>query len=166
MTTSTLAHASEPCALANYASVREDPIVCRAIGVLEERLFQRGAALTSPNDVRQYLRLRLASEALEVFAVVFLDSQHCVIACETLFQGTIDGACVYPRTVIKRVIEHNSAAVIFAHNHPSGLTEPSPADLRITKKLQSALELIDVPVLDHLIVGAGQPFSFAEAGLL
>lgn len=166
MTTSTLVHASEPCALANYASVREDPIVCRAISVLEERLFQRGPAITNPNAVRQYLRLKLASEALEVFAVVFLDSRHCVMACETLFQGTIDGACVYPRTVIKRVIEHNSAAVIFAHNHPSGSAAPSPADLQITERLKSALALIDVRVLDHLIIGAGQPFSFAEAGLL
>lgn len=166
MTRSTIVHASELCALATYASVREDPIVRQAIGVLEERLFKRGAALTSPKEVRQYLRLTLSSEALEVFAVVFLDNQHCVIACETLFQGTLDAACVYPRTVVKRVIEHNCAAVIFAHNHPSGSTAPSQADQLITGRLQAALALIDVRVLDHVIIGAGEPFSFAEAGLL
>lgn len=152
--------------LIEYANVQEDPLIRQAIGVLEKRIFKRDAKLTSPSDVRTYLRLKLASEALEVFAVVFLDTSHRVIAFEAMFHGTIDGASVYPRAVLKRAIEHNCSAVIFAHNHPSGLTEPSHADKMITSRLKSALELIDVRVLDHFIVGEGDPFSFAEAGLL
>ncbi|CUR45098.1 RadC family protein [Alloalcanivorax xenomutans] len=154
------------CALVDYASIQEDPLIRQAIGVLEERLFRRGASLTSPTAVREYLRLKLASEALEVFAVVFLDAQHCVIAYEQMFRGTIDGAAVYPRAVVKRAIEHNCAAVILAHCHPSGSTEPSQADKAITTRLKSALELVDVRVLDHFIIGEGVPFSFAEVGLL
>lgn len=153
-------------ALVRYASIHEDPLIRRAIGVLEERLFKRGAALTSPAAVREYLRLKLAGEPLEVFAVVFLDTRHRVLAFEPMFHGTIDGTSVYPRAVLKRVIEHNCAAVIFAHNHPSGLTEPSHADKAITSRLKSVLELVDVRVLDHFIVGKGTPFSFAETGLL
>lgn len=102
-------------ALVRYASIHEDPLIRQAIGVLEERLFKHGAELTSPASVREYLWLKLASEALEVFAVVFLDSQHRVIAFEPMFHGTIDGASVYPRAVLKRAIEHNCSAVIFAH---------------------------------------------------
>ena len=153
-------------ALVRYASIHEDPLIRQAIGVLDERLFKHGAELTSPASVREYLWLKLASEALEVFAVVFLDSQHRVIAFEPMFHGTIDGASVYPRAVLKRAIEHNCSAVIFAHNHPSGVTEPSHADKAITTRLKSVLELVDVRVLDHFIVGEGTPFSFAEAGLL
>lgn len=152
--------------LERYASVREEPLIQRAIDMLEERLFKREASLTSSFAVREYLRLKLAGEALEVFAVVFLDNQHCVIAYEPMFQGTIDGANVFPRAVVKRAIEHNCAAVIFAHNHPSGVTDPSRADKGFTVRLQKALELIDVRVLDHFIIGEGVPFSFAEAGLL
>jgi DNA repair protein RadC len=154
------------CTLVDYASIQDDPLIRQAIGVLEERLFKRGASLTSPAVVCEYLRLKLAGEALEVFAAVFLDAQHCVIAYEPMFRGTIDGATVYPRAVVKRAIEHNCAAVIFAHNHPSGSTEPSQADKAITKRLKSALELVDVRVLDHFVIGDGIPFSFAEAGLL
>lgn len=150
----------------DYASIQNDPIVRQAIGVLEERLFKRGVALTSPAAVRAYLRLQLAAEPLEVFAVVFLDTRHRVIAYEPMFKGTIDGATVYPRVVVKRALEHNSAAVIFAHNHPSGVSDPSQSDQTLTTLLKSALELIDVRVLDHFIVGEGHPFSFSEAGLL
>lgn len=153
-------------ALVQYASIQEDPLIRQAIGVLEKRIFTREAKLTSPSGVRTYLRLKLASEALEVFAVVFLDTRHRVIAFEPMFHGTIDGASVYPRAVLKRAIEHNCSAVILAHNHPSGLTEPSHSDRMITSRLKSALELVDVRVLDHFIVGEGEPFSFAEAGLL
>lgn len=156
----------ESSMLERYASIREEPLIQRAIDLLEERLFKRGASLTSSSAVREYLRLKLAGEALEVFAVVFLDNQHCVIAYEPMFHGTIDGANVFPRAVVKRAIEHNCAAVIFAHNHPSGVTDPSHADKGLTVRLQRALELIDVRVLDHFIIGEGIPFSFAEAGLL
>jgi DNA repair protein RadC len=149
-----------------YASIQEDPLIRQAIGVLEKRLFKRGAKLASPAGVREYLHLKLAGEALEVFAVVFLDARHRVIAYEPMFHGTIDGASVYPRAVLKRAMDHNCAAVIFAHNHPSGDTEPSHADRAITARLKSVLEIVDVRVLDHFIIGEGQPFSFAEAGYL
>lgn len=153
-------------ALVQYAEIQEDLLIRQAIGVLEERIFKRDAELTSPDAVRPYLRLKLASEPLEVFAVVFLDAQHRVIAFEPMFHGTIDGASVYPRAVLKRAIEHNCSAVIFAHNHPTGLTRPSNADKALTTRLKSVLEWVDVRVLDHFIIGEGEPYSFAESGLL
>jgi DNA repair protein RadC len=115
---------------------------------------------------RDYLLCRLRGYAHEVFACLFLDNQHRVIAFEELFRGTIDGASVYPREVVKKALAANSAAVIFAHNHPSGVAEPSEADKHITQRLRQALGLIDVRVLDHFIVGEGRPFSFAEHGLI
>ncbi len=122
--------------------------------------------LTSPEATRDYLRLKLYGLPYEVFACLFLDNRHRVIRYEELFQGTIDGASVHPREVVRRVIATNAAAVIFAHNHPSGVAEPSQADLRITQRLKDALALIDVRVLDHLIIGDGQGTSLAERGLL
>ena len=97
---------------------------------------------------------------------MFLDNQHHILKYEELFSGTIDGASVYPREVVKKSLQHNAAAVIFAHNHPSGISEPSQADKLITDKLKQALNLMDIRVLDHFIIGDGQPFSFAEHGLL
>lgn len=149
-----------------YANIEEDPLIRQAIGVLEKRMFKRSTKLTTPAGVRDYLQIKLAGEALEVFAVVFLDARHRVIAYEPMFHGTIDGAAVYPRAVLKRAIEHNCAAVIFAHNHPSGETEPSQADRAITTRLRSVLEVVDIRVLDHFVIGEGKPFSFAEAGFL
>lgn len=122
--------------------------------------------LTSPDATRDYLKLRLYGAPHEVFACLFLDNRHRVIRYEELFRGTIDGASVHPREVVRRVIETNAAAVIFAHNHPSGVAEPSEADLAITRRLKEALALIDVRVLDHIIVGDGRGTSFAERGLL
>ncbi len=122
--------------------------------------------LTSPNATRDYLKLRLRGLAHEVFACLFLDNRHRVIEYQELFRGTIDGASVHPREVVKEAIRWNAAAVIFAHNHPSGVAEPSQADLRITKRLQDALDLIDVRVLDHIIVGEQDGTSFAERGLI
>jgi DNA repair protein RadC len=122
--------------------------------------------LTSPEATRDYLKLRLYGSPHEIFACLFLDNRHRVIVYEELFRGTIDGASVHPREVVRRVIETNAAAVIFAHNHPSGVAEPSQADLRITQRLKEALALIDVRVLDHIIVGDGAGTSFAERGLL
>jgi DNA repair protein RadC len=101
-----------------------------------------------------------------VFACLFLDNQHHILEFEELFRGTIDSASVYPREVIKKALAHNAAAVIFAHNHPSGISEPSQADKLITDKLKQALALIDIRVLDHFIIGDGMPYSFAENGLL
>ena len=132
---------------------------------LSERL-KRDTVFNSPQQVRDYLIARLASMQREVFAVLFLDNQHRLIVCEDLFFGTIDGASVYPREVVKRCLQHNAAAVILAHNHPSGVAEPSLADQQITQRLQSALSLVDIRVLDHLIVVGGQTVSFAEKGML
>lgn len=128
--------------------------------------FERGDAISDPGITRQYLTARLRGYGREVFAVMFLDNQHRLIRYEELFFGTIDGASVHPREVVKQVLKHNAAAVIFAHNHPSGVAEPSQADRRITERLKSALMLVDVRVLDHMIVGDGEVLSFAERGLL
>ncbi|KYZ84379.1 MAG: DNA repair protein RadC [Pseudomonadota bacterium] len=150
----------------DHTRLQQHPIVREAIGVLESELFRRDASLSSPVAVREYLRLQLVSEPLEVFAVIFLDNHHGVIAYEPLFRGTIDGAAIYPRAVVRRAIEHNCSAVIFAHNHPSGDTEPSRADRDATTRLKAALDLVDVRVLDHFIIGKGTPLSFAEEGYL
>jgi DNA repair protein RadC len=122
--------------------------------------------LTSPDATRDYLKMRLYGLPHEIFACLFLDNRHRVICYEELFQGTIDGASVHPREVVRHVIRTNAAAVIFAHNHPSGVAEPSQADLRITQRLKDALALIDVRVLDHVIIGDGEGTSLAERGLL
>lgn len=131
-----------------------------------ENELKRENALTSPELTRNYLVCRLRGYTREVFACLFLDNQHRVIAFEELFQGTIDGASVYPREVVKKALTANSAAVIFAHNHPSGVAEPSEADKHITQRLRQALGLIDVRVLDHFIIGEGPAYSFAEHGLI
>lgn len=125
-----------------------------------------GDLLTSPDLVRQYLSAQLRHQRQEVFAVLFLDSKNRLIAYEELFFGTIDGATVYPREVVRKVLAHNAAAVILAHNHPSGVADPSDADCAITERLQSALALIDVRILDHLVVGDAEVVSFAERGLI
>ncbi len=127
--------------------------------------IQRGDALSSPQDTRHYLTIELQSYPHEVFACLFLDNRNRVVSFEKLFYGTIDGASVYPREVVRRAIDNNAAAVIFAHNHPSGVAEPSSADRQITQRLKQALALIDVRVLDHMIVG-DEVVSFAERGLL
>jgi len=126
----------------------------------------RGNALTSPDATRAYLHAQLRNYSYEVFACLFLDSQHRVIQWEEMFRGTIDNANVYPREVVKKALSCHAAAVIFAHNHPSGINEPSQADRHITDRLKQALELFDIRVLDHFIVGDGAPFSFAEHGLI
>lgn len=128
--------------------------------------MKTGDLLTAPNMVRDYLRAQLRHQQREIFAVLFLDSQNRLIAYDELFQGTIDGASVHPREVVKQALARNAAAVILAHNHPSGVAEPSQADRRITERLQVALELVDVRVLDHMVVGDAEVVSFAERGLL
>jgi len=128
--------------------------------------FERGDAISDPGITRRYLKGKLRGYGREVFACMYLDNQHRLISYEELFFGTIDGASVHPREVVKRVLKHNAAAVIFAHNHPSGVAEPSQADRRITERLKSALLLVDVRVLDHMIVGDQDVLSFAERGLL
>jgi DNA repair protein RadC len=132
---------------------------------LWERL-QRGEALASPEDTRRFLLARLRDQPHEIFACLFLDNRNRVIAFEELFRGTIDGASVYPREVVKKALARNAAALIVAHNHPSGVAEPSRADEALTQRLREALALVDVRLLDHFVVGDGVCVSFAERGLL
>ncbi|MCB1855125.1 MAG: DNA repair protein RadC [Halieaceae bacterium] len=122
--------------------------------------------LSSPEEAGRFLQYHLGSRDREVFCCIFLDSQHQVLCCDDLFFGTLDGAAVYPREVATRALQYRAAAVIFAHNHPSGVAEPSAADRRITERLCAALGLLDIRVLDHIIVGRGNEFSFAREGLL
>ena len=148
------------------ASQSDDWIIRQAIALLEQRVFKAGPLLDQPQAVKDYLRLKLVAEPNEVFAIVFMNSQHRVLAYEPMFKGTLDSTAVYPRVVVQRALELNAGAVIFSHQHPSGCTEPSSADRVLTDRLKAALALIDVRVLDHIIVGQGTPYSFAESGLL
>ncbi|PPE68117.1 RadC family protein [Caldimonas caldifontis] len=128
--------------------------------------LQARPVFESPTQVKDYLRLKLAALPHEVFAVLFLDAQHRLLAMEELFRGTLTQTSVYPREVVKRALALNAAAVMLAHNHPSGVAEPSKADEYLTRTLQSALGLVDVRVLDHFVVAREQVVSFAERGLL
>ncbi|MCW8848113.1 MAG: DNA repair protein RadC, partial [Sedimenticola sp.] len=132
---------------------------------LRENL-DRGDAITSPSLTRDYLQARLSNYPHEVFACLFLDNRHRVIEYEELFRGTIDGASVHPREVVKRALQHNAAALILAHNHPSGVAEPSEADHAITLRLKNALALVDIRLLDHMIVGHGEVTSLSERGAI
>lgn len=126
--------------------------------------LERTDVMNSPEAVRQYLRAKLRHETQEVFACLFLDNQHRVIRYEPMFTGTINAAAVYPREIVKRALVLNAAALILSHNHPSGVAEPSRADRNITERIQSALALVDIRVLDHLVVGDADVVSFAERG--
>lgn len=143
----------------------ESQIVERAMEILL-RKARKADALASPQAVRDYLRLALSDKEHEVFVVVLLDAQHRVIECEELFRGTLTQTSVYPREIVKTALRHNAAAVIFAHNHPSGVAEPSHADELLTRSLKAALALVDVQTLDHFVVAGAQALSFAERGLL
>jgi DNA repair protein RadC len=133
---------------------------------LIQQHFIRGQAITSPEKTREFLMLELALLEHEVFYCIYLDNQHQILVTEACFQGTVDGASVYPREIVKRALMLNASAVILAHNHPSGLAEPSQADRSVTQKLKEALALIEVRVLDHFVIGGVDYFSFAERGLL
>lgn len=156
---------------------------CRAAGLGEAKFVQlranlemarrhlgealrRGNPLTDPDATRRYLIARLRDLPHEVFACLYLDNRHRVIAFEELFRGTLDGASVHPREVVKQALAHNAAALIFAHNHPSGVAEPSGADRLLTRRLREALDLVEIRVLDHFVVGDGYGVSFAERGWL
>ena len=132
---------------------------------LAERM-RKEDALTSPQAARAYLNARLKNRPYEVFGCLYLDTKHRPISFEELFRGTIDGASVYPREIVRTVLEYNAAAVIVAHNHPSGVAEPSSADQSLTRRLKAALALVDVRLIDHIIVGDGAAVSFSERGLL
>lgn len=142
----------------------DDSVVRKALQILKQRLRRPDVALRSPWDTRRFLRLKLVEREREVCAALFLDNRHRVIAYEELFFGTIDGATVHPREFVKRALELNAAALILAHNHPSGVAEPSHADRSLTERLRQALALVDVRVLDHVVVGAEGEVPFAERG--
>ena len=142
-------------------------IIELALAVLQHKFGQRTESmLNSPSAVRQYLTLRMAQLEHEVFMVLFLDSQNRAITIEEMFRGTLTQASVYPREIVKRALQLNACNVIFAHNHPSGVAEPSHADENLTQALKKALALVDVQVLDHFIVAGAKTLSFAERGLL
>lgn len=149
----------------NTALEKENQIIAEAKQLLYKRMTNRKyEQFTSPGVVTDYLRLHLAERKREIFYCLFLDSQHRLLDDRELFRGTIDGCSVYPREVVKATLEVNAAAVILAHNHPSGVAEPSTADRQITDRLKSALALVDVRVLDHFVVGDQDVISFAERG--
>jgi DNA repair protein RadC len=153
-------HGMGPGKAAAIAATRE--CGCR---YLQEKLAP-GRAIRSPADSRDYLVARLRDRPHEVFCCLFLDNRHRVLAFDELFQGTIDNTTVYPREVVRQALRRNAAAVILAHNHPSGVAEPSEADQLITRRVRGALELIDVRLLDHFVVGDGNCVSLASRGLL
>ncbi|ULU23308.1 RadC family protein [Dyella terrae] len=148
-----------------YLPATTDQILAAARQVIDQKM-QRGAEFSSPAMVKEYLRTKLAGFEHEVFAVLFLDTRHRLIEYVEMFRGTIDGASVHPREVVKESLQFNAAAVIFSHNHPSGNPEPSAADKALTQRLREALALVDVRVLDHVIVAGETTASFAERGLL
>jgi DNA repair protein RadC len=140
--------------------------LARAAAILERYTLRDRDLMTAPDAVREYLRLRMAALPHEIFACLFLDSRNGLIAYEELFRGTLAQTSVYPREVVKAALQRNAAAVIFAHNHPSGYAEPSRADELLTSALKQALALVDIRVLDHMIVGNVSVMSFAERGLI
>lgn len=148
-----------------YVQASADQILAAARIAINSKV-QRGESFTSTDVVKEYLGFKLGGCENEVFAVIFLDTQHRMIEYVEMFQGTIDGAAVYPREVAKAALKLNAAAVIFAHNHPSGVSEPSEADRSITQRLKNALALLDVRTLDHIVIGADESVSFAERGLI
>lgn len=142
----------------------EKAIIREATSILE-RSYRTGPTISSPAEIGHLFKFRLGHLPHEVFAIAFLDTRHRVIASEELFRGTIDGATVHPREVAKRALELNAAALILAHNHPSGNPEPSQQDLSLTRRLTEGMALLDIRVLDHIVVGAGEPVSLSERGL-
>ena len=143
----------------------ENNVIAQGLAILSRRM-RANDQLSSPDSVRDYLRMSLSGREHEVFVVVLLDSQHRVLRCEEMFRGTLTQTSVYPREVVKTALAANAASVIFAHNHPSGANEPSQADELLTRELKAALALVDVKVLDHFVIAGAQSLSFAERGLL
>ena len=147
-------------------AARELGTIDRALAIIGRTLRAPLAAMPDPEAVKDYMRLALGGESVERFAVLYLDSQNCAIAFEIVFNGTLNQASVFPREIVRAALGHGAAAVILAHNHPSGRSQPSPADKALTRTLQAALQLIDVRVLDHLIIGSEEVLSMCERGLL
>lgn len=134
--------------------------------ILLSKKFRNRRKISSPDDVRQWLIMKLATEVRECFAAIFLSQQHHILAYETLFTGTLNQATVYPRELLQRALFHNAAAVILEHKHPSGESVPSQADINLTKVLMDSLALVDIRIPDHMIIGGDNIYSFAEHGLL
>lgn len=147
---------------------KEDQIIAKAIQILENRMLYQvsGDVLSSPQAVRDFIRLKLAGQEHEIFMTIWLNAQNQVIATEEMFRGTLTQTSVYPREIVKHALKHNAAGVILVHNHPSGIADPSRADEVLTQALRQALALVDVKVLDHFVVGTTVTVSFAERGLL
>ncbi len=165
-----LLHADEESLLAMHGVGVSRAAIIRALPELARRYYEAtlpaGETIRSPRDTEDFLRSRVHGLGHEVFCCLFLDNRHRVLRFDEMFRGTIDGTGVYPREVVKEALAVNAAAIILAHNHPSGVAEPSQADERITKRLQSALGLVDIRLLDHLIIGDGEVISMASRGLL
>ena len=153
----------QPLSPACLSRSEKSSVVKLALAVLSSR-YRPGRAFTAPEDIEGFLRLKLTGRRNEVFGIIYLDTRHRLIEIEELFNGTVDGAAVYPRVVVQKALEHNAAALVCFHNHPSGVAEPSEADRGITQKLGRALALIDVRLLDHLVVTDGAFVSLAERG--
>jgi DNA repair protein RadC len=143
----------------------EDRVIQNALQILQNR-FENAKALTSPQDTKNYLSLKLTERQREQFYVLFLNTRHQVLKLKKMFEGTLDGATVYPREVVKEALRLNAGAVILCHNHPSGVAEPSLADQAITRRIKEALNLVDIRTLDHFVIAGGECISMAERGLL
>ena len=153
-------------ATSNPSADIENAVINEAIEILDGRLKRGGVHCTSSEEVSKFLRLKLQQKEREVFAVIFLNSQHQMIEYDEMFKGTINAASVYPREIAKKALQVNAAAIIIAHNHPSGIPTPSEADKRITAAIKKSIALFDINLLDHVIVGGGDTFSFAEKGMI
>ena len=164
-------HVAEP--IAEFSSalerdgmmVTDNEVIASALRILAKRVA-KSSVLSNPRAVREYLAVRFAGLEHEIFACLYVNSRNRLLACEEIFRGTLDGASIHSREVVKQALAHNAAAVILAHNHPSGVAEPSQADELITRRLKEALALVDIRVLDHLVIGADTVESFAERKLL
>ena len=152
--------------IVSIPNLAESNLVISALRCLERNLRHGSVLLNESREVCTYLQLQLAEEKNEVFSTLFLDNQHRLLAFEKLFYGTINEAMIYPRIIIQKALEHNAAAIILAHNHPSGKCEPSNADKEITVQIRTILEILNISLLDHIIVSHPNTYSFAEHGLL
>ncbi len=150
----------------NQLTLSENKLVARALRCLEKQLCYNSEILNSSKSVKAFLQLQLANEPNEVFAVLFLDNQHRLLAFEKIFYGTINESAVYPRVVVQKALLHNAAKVIFAHNHPSGFAKPSDSDKKMNNELQFILSIISVIAVDHIIVSSKETFSFKEHNLM
>ena len=151
--------------VAGQTPIMDSEIISAALGILAKRIA-KGSIIKNMEDAKKYLAVRFADLQHEVFAIVYLTNRHAVIACDEIFRGTIDGASVYPREVVKSALQYNAAAILIAHPHPSGVCEPSHADEMITTRLREACGLMDIRLIDHIVISGDRAISFAERGML